>query len=79
MSQRPPDVRITDFDAPDFSPDVREMIEGVAPLAAAIPWTLEAALEQDDDISQATTADDLERWARSIREDLDIRLGASPA
>lgn len=40
---------------------------------------LEAALEQDDDISQATTADDLERWARSIREDLDIRLGASPA
>ncbi|MCH2187059.1 hypothetical protein MK280_14430, partial [Myxococcota bacterium] len=46
MSQRPPDVRITDFDVPEFSPEVLQMIEGVAPLAAAIPWTLEAAMEE---------------------------------
>lgn len=46
MSERPPDLRIRDFDAPVFAPAVREMMSAVAPLAAAIPWKLDAALEQ---------------------------------
>jgi len=46
MSQRPADVRISDFDEPVFSPEVRQMMSAVGPLAEAIPWRLEAALEQ---------------------------------
>lgn len=75
MSQRPPDVRITDFDAPEFSPDVREMIEGVAPLAAAIPWTLEAALEQAservglDDFGEDIFSEPLSVFMKGSREE----------
>ncbi|MBW2382215.1 MAG: sulfotransferase [Deltaproteobacteria bacterium] len=46
MAKRPDAVRIGDLAEPVFSEDVVEMMSAVAPMAAAIPWTLDAALEQ---------------------------------
>ncbi|MCS5636820.1 MAG: sulfotransferase [Myxococcota bacterium] len=46
MGQRPPAIRIEDLASPQFSSDAAEMMRAVAPLAASIPWSLDAALEQ---------------------------------
>jgi len=46
MSERPVDIRIDDLANPQFAPDVVEMMQAVAPMAQAIPWSLDAALEQ---------------------------------
>jgi hypothetical protein len=43
--ERPADIRIPDFANPEFSDDVRQMMSAMAPMAAAIPWSLDAALE----------------------------------
>ena len=46
MSERPGDIRIDDLASPRFAADVVEMMQAVAPMAQAIPWSLDAALEQ---------------------------------
>ncbi len=46
MSLRPADLRIDDLASPGFSPDAREIMHAVAPMAKAIAWRLDAALEQ---------------------------------
>ena len=46
MSERPADIRIDDLASPRFAADVVEMMQAVAPMAQAIPWSLDAALEQ---------------------------------
>ena len=46
MAERPSDLRILDLAAPEFSSDVAQIFEAVGPVADAIPWTLDAALEQ---------------------------------
>ena len=73
MSQRPPDVRITDFDAPESSPEVQQMIDGVAPLAAAIPWTLEAAMAQAAWDVATEGAEVTDKVLEKIEEILDRR------
>ena len=46
MSLRPADLRIDDLASPGFSPDAREIMHAVAPMAKSIAWKLDAALEQ---------------------------------
>ena len=46
MTSRPADLRIEDLSSPRFDPEIEEMMRAVGPLAKAIPWSLEAALDQ---------------------------------
>ncbi|MDE0885865.1 MAG: sulfotransferase [Myxococcota bacterium] len=46
MTTRPGDVRIDDLGAPIFATEIEQMMGAVGPLAKAIPWKIEAALDQ---------------------------------
>ena len=78
MAERPADIRLDDLASPRFAPDVREMMRAVAPMAAGIPWRLEAALEQAvkesglDDFGEDIYSESLGVFLRGAEREADL-------